>query len=54
MTLTLIAVFTFRFHSDGGTNRPGFLIEYITQNCGNNVCNTGRADNKFYELNKKN
>ena len=51
MTLTLIDMFTFRFHSDSmaidGINGNGFQIEYSTQNCGdgsNNICNIGMAD----------
>ena len=48
MTLTLIDVFTFRFHSnnyDGENN--GFQLEYSTQNCGdgtNNACASGKTD----------
>ena len=48
MILTLIIVFTFRFHSSSRDNRPGFQLEYSTLNCGdgtNNVCNIGISDN---------
>ena len=43
MTLTLIDVFTFRFHSDYDINRPGFQIEYSTialfTDCGGSYTN---------------
>ena len=44
MKLTLINMFTFRFHSSYRANSKGFQIEYNTLNCGdapNNACNKG-------------
>ena len=51
MTLNLIDVFTFRFHSEDsdGDFKDGFQLEYNTQNCTdgtNNVCNSGMAYKK--------
>ena len=49
MTSTLIDRITFRFQSDDSGNRPGFQLEYSTQNCDddtNIVCNIGMADIK--------
>ena len=43
MTLTLIEVFTFRFHSDYSENRPGFQLEYsivaLFTDCGGDYTN---------------
>ena len=43
MTLILIDVFTFRFHSDSRNNAPGFQLEYssiaLLTDCGGNYTN---------------